>query len=189
MKIPEDIHLTFDPTVLLKVTFPETKAPPIHLTAGIHLPRNATVGPPSFGILETPAVARLGRGPFVVATVDPDAPTPQSPTAAQIRHFLGANFILGQAGSDGVAKLTNSTPALSGFLQPTPPPGSDAHRYIFLLFKQPPGFSGQTLVNSSTPISNFNISSFAQTVGLGEPLGGTFMLVAPDSVVNSTGNP
>ena len=52
--------------------------------------------------------------------------------------------------------------------------------YIFLLFKQPLGFNGQTLVNSTTSIANFNISQFAAEVGLGAPLGGTFMRVGPD---------
>ncbi len=54
--------------------------------------------------------------------------------------------------------------------------------YTFLLFKQPEDFNERTasLVNATTSISNFNISQFAQEVGLGNPLGGTFMLVGPD---------
>jgi hypothetical protein len=53
-------------------------------------------------------------------------------------------------------------------------------RYIFLLFKQPDGFNDQTVVTPNTPTSLFNISAFAQEVGLGDPIAGTFMLVAPD---------
>lgn len=53
--------------------------------------------------------------------------------------------------------------------------------YIFLLFNQPPGFDAQTAVTPTTSISLFNISSFAETVGLGAPIAGTFMLVAPDA--------
>ncbi|EEB96198.1 hypothetical protein MPER_04706, partial [Moniliophthora perniciosa FA553] len=113
-------------------------------------------------------------GPFVVAAVDPDAPTPQDPTNAQIRHFLGGDFT-----NEGGA-LTNSTPAITSFRQPTPPAGSPAHRYVFLLFRQSPEFDQQTLVNSSSPVQLFNISSFAAATGLGDPIAGTFMLVAPD---------
>lgn len=76
------------------------------------------MGPPTFRI-----VGDAGNGPFVVATVDPDAPTPQDPTSAQIRHFLGGNFFP-KSGS----LLVNATPAISEFRQPTPPVGSDAHR-------------------------------------------------------------
>lgn len=59
--------------------------------------------------------------------------------------------------------------------------GFGLHRYIFLLFKQPPGFDSQTAVTPSTPISLFNISAFGEATGLGAPIGGTFMLVAPDA--------
>jgi hypothetical protein len=51
--------------------------------------------------------------------------------------------------------------------------------YIFLLFKQSPEFATQTLVNSTTSVSLFNISQFASAVDLGNPIAGTFMLVAP----------
>lgn len=61
--------------------------------------------------------------------VDLDAPTPQDPTNAQIRHFLGGNFFLEQTSlKNDVVTLVNRTPALSDFRQPTPPAGSDPHR-------------------------------------------------------------
>ena len=136
--------------------------------------------------------------------VDLDPPTPQAPTEAQIRHFLGGNFNLGRTNSRGVQLLSNSTPAISEFLQPTPPAGSDPHRYyhyfntisisylcvwiwlilfryVFLLFQQPAGFNQQMEISAVTPIENFNISQFAIDVGLGNPLGGTFIRVGPDS--------
>ncbi|THU84052.1 PEBP-like protein [Dendrothele bispora CBS 962.96] len=172
--IPADIGINFDPTVLLEVAFPQPDGSVITLKAGVQLPRNATAGPPVFSVSSDTADA-AGPGPFVVAAVDPDAPTPQQPTSAQIRHFLGSDFT---QEADGA--LVNSTAAISGFRQPTPPAGSDAHRYIFLLFNQPEGFDDQTLVNSSSPVDHFDIAAFADATGLGDPIGGTFMLVAPD---------
>ena len=70
------------------------------------------------------------RESFVVAMVDLDAPTPQNPNVSEIRHFLGGNFKLDSEapGHIGLSLLSNSTPALSNFLQPTPPAGSDPHR-------------------------------------------------------------
>ncbi|KAJ7042166.1 PEBP-like protein [Mycena alexandri] len=168
--IPTDLEIVFKPTALLEVSLPQVTGRPITLHAGIQVPRNDTAGPPTFHV-----VGDVGRGPFVVATVDPDAPTPQVPTEAQIRHFLGGNFF-----NEG-GRLVNSTPAISNFLQPTPPAGSDAHRYIFLLFKQSPQFATQTLINSSSSIELFNISQFASAVDLGNPIAGTFMRVAPPS--------
>ncbi|KAK0430755.1 PEBP-like protein [Armillaria borealis] len=165
--IPEDIALPFEPRFLLEVSLPPN--------AGVQLPRNATVGPPSFTLVGLDA----RDGPFVVAAVDPDAPTPQNPTNAQVRHFLGGNFEPSRL-VRGRATLTNTTAAVSNWRQPTPPAGSDAHRYVFLVFNQPRGFNGQTLVNATTPISLFNISEFGAAVGLGNPIAGTFMLVAQD---------
>lgn len=67
---------------------------------------------------------------FTLPKVDPDAPTPQDPSAAQIRHFLGGNFKLeGHPTAEGLgATLVNRTPALSDYIQPSPPNTSDAHR-------------------------------------------------------------
>ncbi|KAJ7177403.1 hypothetical protein C8R43DRAFT_1118400 [Mycena crocata] len=142
-KISEDLAIVVKPTALLEVSLPQAAGPPITLHAGIQVPRNDTDGPPNFR-----AVGNVGRGPFGVATVDP----PQDPTEAQIGHFLSRNF------SNRGGLLVNSTPAISEFLQPTPPAGSDAHRYIFLLFKQSGEFATQTLVNSTTSSSLLNIS-------------------------------
>ncbi|KAJ7464975.1 PEBP-like protein, partial [Mycena galericulata] len=176
-KIPATLGIPLNPKALLEVSFPQVHGPPITLHAGIHVLVNDTAGPPTFRLEEN--APSLGRGPFVVAMVDPDAPTPQAPIYAQLRHFLGGSgdFYLG---GDG-CQLVNSTPAISEFVQPAPPTGSDAHRYVLLLFRQSEAFARQQLVNASTSILSFKISQFASAVGLGNPVAGTFMLVAPDS--------
>lgn len=46
------------------------------------------------------------------------------------------------------------------------------------MFKQPAGFDSQSFVNATTPIQHFDIATFAQEVGLGDPIAGTFMMVA-----------
>jgi hypothetical protein len=65
----------------------------------------------------------MGEGPFVIAMVDPDAPTPQDRSTAQVRHFLGGDFNVNEGG-----RLVSSTPAISQYIQPTPEAESDAHR-------------------------------------------------------------
>lgn len=40
LQIPSDIHITFNPTTLLEVTFPQTNGKAITLHAGVQLPRN-----------------------------------------------------------------------------------------------------------------------------------------------------
>ncbi|KAJ8518267.1 hypothetical protein ONZ45_g4626 [Pleurotus djamor] len=175
--IPRDLSITFNPTVFLDVSLPQPSGPVITLRAGTQLPRDATAGPPSFSLRGVSP-----RGPFVIAMVDPDAPTPAEPVYAQIRHFLGGNFVIdGRERFAGPHQLYNSSAAITEFRQSNPPAGSPAHRYVYLVFKQPPGFNEQVLVTPETSIGLFNISGFAEEAGLGKPIGGTYILVAPDS--------
>ncbi|KAH8114695.1 PEBP-like protein [Phellopilus nigrolimitatus] len=179
--ITEAADITFNPIVLLEVSFPQASGPDVLVHAGVQLPRNQTAIPPVFGVQSSAFTRSVAASDsFVVAMVDLDPPIPQAPTEAEIRHFLGGNFALERPNAGGLSLLANSTPALSEFLQPTPPAGSDPHRYVFLLFEQSPGFNTQTEVNATTSVENFNISQFALDVGLGNPLGGSFMLVGPD---------
>ena len=91
-QIPADAFITFDPSLLLQVQFPQANGTLVDVTAGVQLPRNATVGPPLFNVVEASETVTnsdsKGRLPpikgepldstdFVVAMVDLDAPTPQ----------------------------------------------------------------------------------------------------------------
>ena len=65
---------------------------------------------------------------FVLAMVDPDAPTPQNRSLSQIRHFLAGDIKVA-GGSSNHSQLVNASVPLTAYLNPSPPPGSDAHRY------------------------------------------------------------
>jgi hypothetical protein len=81
-----------------------------------------TAIPPIFSLIDpSHPLINAGPGPFVVAAVDPDAPTPTDPTNAQVRHFLGGDFFAGS-----VTLLRNTTAAVSEWQQPTP--GGGNHR-------------------------------------------------------------
>lgn len=67
---------------------------------------------------------------YLLAMVDPDAPTPQTPTSAQIRHLIAPDITVNGSLAQG-GLLVNNTPAISNFLRPTPPAGSDPHRFVF----------------------------------------------------------
>ncbi|KAF4575107.1 hypothetical protein EYR36_006463 [Pleurotus pulmonarius] len=127
----------------------------------------------------------LANGTFVLAIVDPDAPTPQNTSISQFRHMLGGDFRVNATG--GV--LMNTSAALSDFVPPTPPAGSDPHRYVILLFNQSASFdtNAPALVNASTPRTNFNISMFASALQLGTPVAGTFFLTGPDNSSTASG--
>lgn len=132
---------------------------------------------------------------FLFSKFDPDAPYPEEPTLAQIRHFVGGGFVLGRSRymPGGGHVLFNMTPALSEYVSPGPPTNSSAHRYVlhpletarlysrlpgrytWLLFEQPANFPTTPF---NTSIENFNITEFAEQVGLGNPVGGNFMTVS-----------
>ena len=150
LQIPEDTNIIFNPTTLLEVQFPQANGSAVKVKAGAQvlqprqlsqslynislshlLMRTETAIPPVFGIQRS-KWADPHCDTFVVAMIDLDAPTPQNPNVSQIRHFLGDNFTLEPPNRSGLSLLTNSTPALSDFLQPTPPAGSDPHRDVYL---------------------------------------------------------
>ncbi|CAE6535900.1 unnamed protein product [Rhizoctonia solani] len=172
--IVPDVLPSFDPTSFLYLTYTG------HLSDGssykVVLPgdnfvRNDTLNLPEF------SVQGVKGGPYVVAIVDPDAPSRTNTTLAQVRHFLGANFAV-SGPSKYVQKsyvLKNSTASIGGYEPPTPPPGSGPHRYVALLYKQPKNFDASFL--NASNIFNFNVSAFAARTGLGEPLAGTFLRV------------
>ncbi|KAG6856726.1 hypothetical protein H0H87_001326 [Tephrocybe sp. NHM501043] len=177
IKIPKALGIDFKPLFLLEVLFPQLRGGYVTLHVGDHLPQNVTVGPPIIQIIGYPS-----HGPFIVMMLDPDVPTPQDPSLAQFRHFFGTDYFVGKGTGrlQAVHTLSNTSTPITPYSQPTPIPGSDPHRYTFLLYEQPPGFANQSLLIPTTPATLFNISSFANATGLGAPIAGTFMLVGPD---------
>ncbi|KIJ54150.1 hypothetical protein M422DRAFT_775343 [Sphaerobolus stellatus SS14] len=168
---------SFNPVLLLDVTYtiPDTEQKKVVTPPGRNFTRPQVEFTPTWSIPSFDQ--RLTSETFVVAMVDPDAPTPEDPTDAQIRHFLGGNFKLKGHIATGLglgAALVNSTPALSEYRQPTPPNTSHPHRYTWLLYRQPLDFPTEL----TTPIQNFNISAFAEQFNLGPPLAGNFMTVS-----------
>ncbi|KAF5353389.1 hypothetical protein D9756_008063 [Leucocoprinus leucothites] len=183
--IPQDIGINFNPSALLEVAFPVRDSFPVVVHAGEHVPVNSTAGPPIFTLLSLPSISSHSRpkhSEFVIIAIDPDAPSPQEPIFGPVRHFLGGDFSPLKLGPFGLETplLVNSTPAISEFLQPGPPAGSDPHRYIFLAYNQPKGFDQQKLVTPQTNVLNWDLKDFVDGVGLGDPIAGTYMLVSAD---------
>ncbi|KAI0719403.1 phosphatidylethanolamine-binding protein [Cerioporus squamosus] len=200
-KLVPDVLPAFNPTGLLSVEYTDDSGSIIDITPG----KNVTVHlRPQVSL--TSDNATLANETFVLVLVDPDAPTPQNTTFAQIRHLLAGGLRPNGSLADG-ALLVNSTPAVSDYLKPNPSAGSDPHRYFslcppdafstdghlllsytVLLYVQPENFDASVprFVNASTPIFGFNISVFAQELGLGSPIAGNFFTAGPIS--NSSAN-
>ncbi|KAF9568956.1 PEBP-like protein [Agrocybe pediades] len=172
-EIVPDVLPSFTPEDTIDVAFPSVTVVP-----GVLLTTDQTAMFPTLTLTaaNTSNSSDANTTAWVVALVDPDAPTPQNRSISQFLHFLGGDFTV-----DGSGLLSNTSPALMEFTPPAPPPGSDPHRYVLLVFDQPDNFDtdGPTFVNSTTPRTNFNISVFAQEVALGAPIAGNYFLVGP----------
>ncbi|KAF8827004.1 hypothetical protein HHX47_DHR5000844 [Lentinula edodes] len=176
-QIVPDVLSSFNPAALLGVEFtdPSTNQS-VNVTPGILLSMEQTMKEPQFFL--TANVTIPSTIPYVLVIIDPDAPMPQNNTESQFRHMLGGDFHV-----DNSSKLVNTSAALSDFVNPTPPTGSDPHRYVILAFIQPADFNstGPELVNASTPRNNFNLTTFGEAVNLGAPIAGTYFLTGPSS--------
>ncbi|BFZ53874.1 hypothetical protein PYCC9005_000905 [Savitreella phatthalungensis] len=104
------------------------------------------------------AEAAFPSARYTVAMVDPDAPTPQNASSSQIRHWLVSNV----APSSQLTNISLTANVLSGWRSPSPPAGSDPHRYTFLLLRQPQGANVSLTSQQAASISMFNISTFIQ---------------------------
>ncbi|KZV87463.1 PEBP-like protein [Exidia glandulosa HHB12029] len=125
--IVPDVLSSFAPVLPLLVTFKQADGSSIEVTAGMQLTIAQTANEPTFALVS--GNAAIQGKPYLIAMVDPDAPTPQNTSISQVRHFLAPDFV-----SDGPVAgtwpMTNRTPALSEYMGPHPPDGSDAHRFV-----------------------------------------------------------
>jgi len=112
----------FQSSGLLDVVFTvPTTQQAVNPTPGTNLTTQQTANEPKF-VLTVSDTTTASNAEFVVALFDPDAPTPQNTTFAQFRHFLGAGYHWNA--DTGV--LANTTAALTKFVPPGPPPGSES---------------------------------------------------------------
>lgn len=87
--------------------------------------------------------------------MDIDAPFPTWSSLSPIGHWIQSDL---QAGEDG--KLdAKGTSFVMDYIGPSPPPGSAAHRYVFLLFEQPTDFK----MEDFAPAGGKSVGLFART--------------------------
>ncbi|XP_044742112.1 uncharacterized protein LOC123303078 [Chrysoperla carnea] len=105
---------------------------------------------------------------YLLAMVDPDAPSRAEPKLREIEHW-----VVGNIPGDKVCRGET----IAVYIPPTPPMGTGYHRYVFLIYEQPGHieFDEARLTNiSSLGRTNFSIRNLANKYGLGEPIFGNF---------------
>lgn len=145
---------------------------------GILIPRaNVLTAPTAYLPSNVPA-----NGSYVLFLIDIDVP--RNGSKVNLLHWFQPNLV----GEPSVLVRDNTTVGAStavgaAYIPPTPPGGSGPHRYNFLLFAQPAGWSVPSSYLSINPPANssarvgFNITAFVAASGLGEPIAGNYLQV------------
>jgi len=182
--IPDVLPSNFTPAFPIEVVFqdPFTNST-IPVTAGMNLTMNETANIPFFAIRSNNTQI-IGK-PYLIAMVDPDAPSPPNRTNAQILHFLGINYVSQSLTDNELFILSNNSAPIMPFTGPHPPNGSIPHRYTVVMYLQ--ASDNVTVVNGTVPADrvNFNLTTFVEKTGNLTLLGATFFFVGPG---NSTAN-
>ncbi|KAF9053218.1 hypothetical protein BJ165DRAFT_1400541 [Panaeolus papilionaceus] len=113
--IVDSLGIKFGPKALLDIIWPapDGVSHPIRFYPGGHLTDNNTIPLPIFKAI---GLTDNNTGPFVVITVDPDSPTPDSPFLRPICHFISGDFYFDASDS----LLKNRMEAISGWIRPAP---------------------------------------------------------------------
>jgi len=90
-------------------------------------------------ITVTPSDAFNASASFVLTLSDASALADPDP-AGNFRHWLVSDLAASEPGSDGSLVLTGGT-VVTDYAAPGPLAGSGVHRYAFLLFVEPDGFT------------------------------------------------
>jgi len=182
--IPDVLPANFTPRFPIEAVFtnPSTNTT-IPVTAGMNLTMADTMNIPFFAI-QSNNTQIIGK-PYLIAIVDPDAPSPPNRTEAQFLHFLGINYISNNLTDNELFILSNTSAPIMPFVNPTPPNGSIPHRYVVAMYLQ--ASNNVTVMNGTVPANrtNFNLTRFADETGNLTLLGATFFFVGPG---NSTDN-
>jgi len=182
-RVIPDVLADFTPAAPLDVTFGK-----INVTAGQNLTIQDTANEPTFSFLSTDT--NVPSDKFLIAMVDPDAPTPQNPTSGQILHLLSDGFTSTTLTNGTSYVLSTQTTPTAAYMGPKPPNGSTAHRYVIAAYLQFPNFTIPAGFNAANR-SNFKLSQFVDNNG--QPtlrlLAATFFYVGPASNKSSGAAP
>eukprot|EP01116_Phalansterium_solitarium_P011080 TRINITY_DN26688_c0_g1_i1.p1 TRINITY_DN26688_c0_g1~~TRINITY_DN26688_c0_g1_i1.p1 ORF type:complete len:175 (-),score=39.42 TRINITY_DN26688_c0_g1_i1:323-847(-) len=105
----------------------------------------------------------VGSAGYLLAMLDPDAPSHQNPTRAPIRHWLVGNI----PGTDlAVGNVTTSSLTLTPYAGPQPSQGTGFHRYVLFVFQQPAPVVKYAPLSSNR--TNFDVDGFLDLYGIAD---------------------
>ncbi|KAJ2940109.1 hypothetical protein O0L34_g6477 [Tuta absoluta] len=115
---------------------------------------------------------------YLLAMVDPDAPSREHPKFREWHHWLVGNIQNGDL---------NKSEVLTEYVGSGPPKGSGLHRYVYLVYKQPEKLDFKKVTKipntSGSTRGKFSIAKFTSTYKMGSPVAGNFYLAKYDDYV------
>ncbi|CAG0906335.1 unnamed protein product, partial [Darwinula stevensoni] len=106
---------------------------------------------------------------YTLVMADPDAPTPRDPKFRELLHWMVINI---------PGNNVTSGDTVVEYIGSGPPQNSEAHRYVFLVFKQlgtiEPGWVKHIDNKTRDGRQNFEVTRFARQFRLGDPIAGNF---------------
>ncbi|XP_015791453.1 protein D2-like [Tetranychus urticae] len=98
--------------------------------------------------------------------LDIDAPSPSAPIMRSFIHWMVVNALGGQLEPQST---------VHPYISPMPTPGLGAHRYVFMVFEQPKGF---TIDPNATVLdrNKFNVAEWVKQNTLFGPVAGNYFL-------------
>ncbi|CAK7214056.1 hypothetical protein SCUCBS95973_002016 [Sporothrix curviconia] len=122
---------------------------------------------------------------LLAVSLDPDAPFPSFAFLGPILHGLQTDLVVagaadggsGSSSSSGWVPLTSPTKPIVSYIKPGPPSPSAAHRYVFMVYKQPEGLDTAGVMArmgwapegvSRMGRMRFDANTLTQNLGLGE---------------------
>ncbi|XP_053210745.1 protein D2-like [Panonychus citri] len=142
------------------------------VSCGTFLSVTETMLPPSIDF-----VADSSKN-YTFLMLDPDVPSSLSPLARSFVHWVIIDIPGDKIASGKEVKF---------YISPGPPPGSGAHRYVFLIYQQPDGNMEMGLVPLQR--TNFNVSQYAKERNLSGPTAGNYFLETTTPSLNTTKSP
>lgn len=105
--------------------------------------------------------------------IDPDSPSEDGNVVPQVLHYLRTDFSVPEFTS-----LNSSKPPTLSYVGPGASVGSGPHRYIFLLYVQPDGFSVKGVPGEGNR-AGFNVSDWRITNNLQKAISGSLFVATP----------
>ncbi|KAI8355661.1 phosphatidylethanolamine-binding protein [Blakeslea trispora] len=157
---PDIIPENFTPSTLLSVVYPSGQ----EAALGNFIKPSESSEKPHITF-----VAPDKEAQYTLMLVDPDAPSKEDPKWGPYRHWVVTNITAS-------GELT-SAHEMATYQGPAPPPKTNDHRYIFLLFKQPE--SNTSFQALSEEANNWDFKAFVQQNNL-ELIGANFFISRND---------